>query len=128
MKKENPSLELEGIFHKAEQEKIIKQGKRPQTGSRKSSEINEVTKSTLFSASERQTLGNLIRAKQRNPKMVNEAISIMSAAMMNNTNFVKAHFAIIENTVEAVKEKANSTDRLKRTPLFYAVYHSKALI
>jgi len=128
MKRENPALDLESIFHKAKQQKVITQGRRLRKAQKDASKISSVNEQgMLFDGSEREALGELIRKEWNKPEIAAEALSIMTAAMLNNTKLVKAHFAAVENTVEAVKGKASSTDNLGRTPLFYAVFYSKVL-
>jgi ankyrin repeat protein len=128
MKKENPALDLESIFHKANQQKIITQGKKLKEAQKDASRVSSVSEQEmLFDAVEREALGQLIRKEWNKAEIASEALSIMTAAMLNNTKLVKAHFTAVENTIEAVKEKANSTDNLGRTPLFYAVFYSNTL-
>lgn len=137
LKRANPTLDIDGILHKIRQGTIAsKPGKRP------AAELKRRT-STVSAASacsgailppsppppirpgERQALTELLARARAQPNMPAEALSILAAAMSNHTKLTKAHIAVIpEGDTEALKAKANTLDRLRRTPLFYAVFNS----
>jgi len=122
LKKQHPGVDLDGILHKAKQEKIVTAGKKMKE---KSIIPQENTGPTpLISAIEKDALVLLMKSEREKTNISPESLSILSAAMSNKTKFVKAHFAILEDSSAAsYKQRANVVDKLGRIPLFYAVFH-----